>query len=130
MARLSRNRPKPVRTLPPERLRRRRELSLIGAVVAAMALLTWAETRLINFGADFPISNTVLMFTLINVNLLLLILLIFLVFRNLVKVLYERRRKVMGAQLRTRLVIAFIALTLLPTAVLFYFSLNFINTSL
>lgn len=130
MARLIRNRPKPVRTLPPERLRRRRELILVGAVVAAMVLLTWAETRLINFGADFPISNTVLMFTLININLLLLILLIFLVFRNLVKVLYERRRKVMGAQLRTRLVIAFIALTLLPTAVLFYFSLNFINTSL
>jgi two-component system nitrogen regulation sensor histidine kinase NtrY len=130
MARLSRNRPKPVRALPPDQLRRRRELILIGAVVAAMVLLTWAETRLINFGADFPISNTVLMFTLININLMLLILLIFLVFRNLVKVLYERRRRVMGAQLRTRLVIAFIALTLLPTAVLFYFSLNFINTSL
>ena len=130
MARLSRNRPKPIRALPPERLRRRRELILIGVVVAVMALLTWAETRLINFGADFPISNTVLMFTLINVNLLLLILLIFLVFRNLVKVLYERRRRVMGAQLRTRLVLAFIGLTLLPTAVLFYFSLNFINTSL
>jgi two-component system nitrogen regulation sensor histidine kinase NtrY len=108
----------------------RRELVLIAAVIAAMALLTWMETRLIDFGVNFPISNTVLMFTLININLLLLILLIFLVFRNLVKLLYERRRKVMGAQLRTRLVIAFIALTLLPTAVLFYFSLNFINTSL
>lgn len=108
----------------------RRELVLIAAVIAAMALLTWMETRLIDFGVNFPISNTVLMFTLININLLLLILLIFLVFRNLVKLLYERRRKVMGAQLRTRLVIAFIALTLLPTVVLFYFSLNFINTSL
>ena len=120
----------PLRPLPPERRRMRRELLLIVAVVAAMAMATWAETRLIDFGVDFPFSNTVLMFTLININLLLLILLVFLVFRNLVKLLYERRRRVMGAKLRTRLVIAFIALTLLPTAVLFYFSLNFINTSL
>jgi two-component system nitrogen regulation sensor histidine kinase NtrY len=36
----------------------------------------------------------------------------------------------MGAKLRTRLVVAFIALTLLPTIVLFFFSINFITTSI
>jgi two-component system nitrogen regulation sensor histidine kinase NtrY len=70
------------------------------------------------------------MFILININLLLLILLIFLVFRNLVKLLYDRRRKVMGAKLRTRLVVAFIVLTIVPTVVLFFFSINFITTSI
>ncbi len=70
------------------------------------------------------------MFSLMNVNLLLLLLLIFLVFRNLVKLLYDRKRKVLGSKLRTRLVTAFITLTLLPAGVLFFFSLWFITTSI
>ena len=99
-------------------------------IIVVVALLTFAENRIIHFGADFPVSNTILMFILININLLLLILLLFLVLRNLVKLLYDRRRRVMGTKLRTRLVIAFIALTLLPTTVLFFFSLGFITTSI
>jgi two-component system nitrogen regulation sensor histidine kinase NtrY len=110
--------------------RRRREGILIIVILFVVALLTFIETRTIRFGADIPVSNTILMFTLININLLLLILLIFLVFRNLVKLLYDRRRKVMGAKLRTRLVVAFLVLTIVPTVVLFFFSINFITTSL
>jgi len=110
--------------------RRRREGILIIVILIVVALLTFVESRTIRFGADIPVSNTILMFILININLLLLILLIFLVFRNLVKLLYDRRRKVMGAKLRTRLVVAFIVLTIVPTVVLFFFSINFITTSL
>ncbi len=113
-----------------ERKRRKREGILIVIVAFVIAILTFAEHRVIHFGAEIPISNTILMFILININLLLLILLIFLVFRNLVKLFYDRKRKVMGAKLRTRLVAAFIALTLLPTIVLFFFSITFITTSI
>jgi len=113
-----------------ERRRRKREIIMIVAIIAIVALLTYAETRVNYFGVNIPISNAVLMFILININLLLLILLLFLVFRNLVKLLYDRRRKVMGAKLRTRLVVAFVALTLLPSTVLFFFSINFITTSI
>jgi len=110
--------------------RRRREGILIIVIILVVALLTFVETRTIRFGGDIPVSNAILMFILININLLLLILLIFLVFRNLVKLLYDRRRKVMGAKLRTRLVVAFIVLTIVPTVVLFFFSINFITTSI
>jgi two-component system nitrogen regulation sensor histidine kinase NtrY len=113
-----------------ENRRRRRELILIGVIILVVVLLTFLETRVIQFDANIPVSNTILLFILININLLLLILLIFLVFRNLVKLLYDRRRKVMGSRLRTRLVAAFMALTLLPTGVLFFFSLNFITSSI
>lgn len=113
-----------------ERRRRKRELILIVVILLTVVVLTFAETRIIRFGADIPVSNTILMFILININLLLLVLLLFLVFRNLVKLLYDRRRRVMGAKLRTRLVVAFIALTLLPTTVLFFFSISFIATSI
>ena len=110
--------------------RRKRELLLIAVIIGIVSLLSYAINQLVYRGGDVPVSNTVLMFILININLLLLILLIFLVVRNLVKLLYDRKRKVMGARLRTRLVVAFVALTLLPTGVLFIFSINFINTSI
>jgi len=113
-----------------ERNRRKREVIIIFVIIAVVAILTFAESRIIHFGAGIPVSNTILMFILININLLLLILLIFLVFRNLVKLLYDRKRKVMGAKLRTKLVVAFITLSLLPTIVLFFFSINFITTSI
>ena len=110
--------------------RRRRELIVIGLIVLIVALLTLLETRIVKFDADIPVSNTVLMFILININLLLLILMILLVFRNLVKLVYDRHQNIMGAKLRTRLVLSFVALTLLPTGILFFFSLNFITSSI
>lgn len=113
-----------------ERNRRKREVILIVFIIAIVTLLTFAGSRIIYYGTDFPISNTILMFILININLLLLVLLIFLVLRNLVKLLYDRKRKVMGANLRMKLVVAFIALSLLPTIVLFFFSIQFITTSI
>ncbi|MCP4368129.1 MAG: HAMP domain-containing protein, partial [Deltaproteobacteria bacterium] len=113
-----------------DRRRRKREVILICIIIVIVSLLAFAESRIIHFGTNLPVSNTVLMFILINVNLLLAILLIYLVFRNLVKLLYDRKRKVIGAKLRTRLVVAFISLTLLPTIVLFLFSMNFITTSM
>jgi len=117
--------------LSPEDLRRRkREILLIFFIIVVVVLLTFVESRIIRFGADIPVSNTILMFILININLLLLILLIYLVFRNVVKLLYDRKRKVLGAKLRTRLVIAFMAFSLLPTIVLFFFSIGFITTSI
>lgn len=113
-----------------ERRRRKREIFIIAVILITVALLTTAETRIIHFGGDFPVSNTILMFVLININLLLLLLLIFLVLRNLVKLIYARKRKIIGAKLRTRLVVAFIALSLLPTSVLFVFSINFVTNSI
>lgn len=117
-------------TVQKDRTRRKREGILIVAVIAVVAVLTFFENRIVHFGAGFPVYNTVLMFILININLLLLILLLYLVFRNLVKLLYDRKRKVMGSKLRTRLVVAFMALTLLPTSVLFFFSITFITNSI
>ncbi len=113
-----------------ERHRRKRERILIAVITGIAALVALVINRRIYLAADFSVSNQVLMFILINIYLLLLLLLIFLVFRNLVKLLYDRKRKVMGVKLRTRLVIAFITFTLLPTTVLFVFSINFITSSI
>ncbi|OQY13010.1 MAG: PAS domain-containing sensor histidine kinase [Desulfobacteraceae bacterium 4572_19] len=110
--------------------RRKKERLIIVIIIISVAILTFIETKVIHFGMDFPISNTILMFILININLLLLLTLIFLVFRNLVKLYFDRRKNVSGSKLRTKLVVAFITLSLLPTIVLFFFSIRFITTSI
>jgi two-component system nitrogen regulation sensor histidine kinase NtrY len=112
-----------------EARRRKRERIIILVLVVVVCILTYVETRVVRFGAGLPISNTVIMFILININMLVLLLLIFLVFRNIVKLLYDRRRKVMGAKLRTKLVVAFASLSLIPTTLLFFFSIQFITSS-
>ncbi len=112
-----------------EAKRRKRERVIILILVAVVALLTYIETIVVRFGAGLPVSNTILTFVLLNLNLLLLLLLIFLVLRNVIKLLYDRKRKVMGTSLRTKLVVAFACLSLIPTALLFFFSVQFISSS-
>ncbi|MBF0100248.1 MAG: HAMP domain-containing protein [Desulfobacterales bacterium] len=113
-----------------ENRRRKREVILIFIIILLVWLLTIAETQVIQVNTNILVSNAILMFILINISLLLLLLLIFLVFRNLVKLYYDRRHNVIGSSLRMKLVVAFISLTLLPTIILFFFSIHFITTSM
>ena len=75
-------------------------------------------------------SSTILIFALININGLLLLLMVYLVLRNLVELIFERNQKIMGSRLRTRLVISFVSLSLVPTGILFVIALRFVSTSM
>ncbi|WP_320044247.1 ATP-binding protein [uncultured Desulfobacter sp.] len=99
-------------------------------LLLAVVILTVLETRVTPFDTGLPLSSTVLMFILININLLLLLTLLLLVFRNLAKLYYERKNNILGSKIKTRLTVAFIVLALLPTTVLFFFSIQFISTSI
>ena len=121
---------KPVNVTKTDRRRRKRDFIIIGIVFALVSLLTFLTVKALRFSGDIPAANMALMFILININMLLVVFLIFLVFRNLIKLFYERRRKVEGSKLRTKLVATFITLTLLPAIVLFFFSLHFITASI
>ena len=80
-------------------------------------------------GGKIPVANNIIIFSLININIILILLLIFLVIRNLVKLIFERKRKVLGAKLRTKLVVAFVSLSLVPTILLFFVAVGFITNS-
>jgi two-component system nitrogen regulation sensor histidine kinase NtrY len=110
--------------------RRRRERYLIIFLFIVISFLTYLGTRVFDLGLDLPISNSILVFALININVILLLLLLFLTVRNLVKLLFERRKNIMGAKLRTKLVLAFMTLSLLPTIILFFVSVQFISSSI
>jgi two-component system, NtrC family, nitrogen regulation sensor histidine kinase NtrY len=112
-----------------EQARKKKEFLLIFIILVTVGILTFIETRITDFGSNFPLSSTILMFILINTNLLLLLALLLLVFRNLAKLYYEKKNNIFGSKLKTRLIAAFIVLALLPTTVLFFFSIHFISAS-
>lgn len=113
-----------------DRKRRRRELIIIGILILLIPFLTYSGFKVFDIGVELPISGSILIFALININVILLLLLLFLTVRNIVKLLFERKRKIMGAKLRTRLVLAFITLSLFPTIIIFFVSVQFISSSL
>lgn len=110
--------------------RQRRERYIIASLIVVILMLTLLARKVFDLGLDLPISSSILIFALININVILLLLLLYLTMRNLVKLLFERRKRIMGARLRTKLVLAFITLSLLPTIILFFVSVQFISTSI
>jgi len=110
--------------------RRKRELYIIVIALSVVLLLTYLEAHIFNLGPGLPVTNSVLVFGLININLLLLLLIIFLVMRNIVKLIFERKRRIFGSKLRIRLVVAFVTLSLVPTVLLFLVAIKFITTSI
>ncbi|MBW1997805.1 MAG: HAMP domain-containing protein [Deltaproteobacteria bacterium] len=112
-------------------LRRRRERYIIIALMILIPLLTtYLLSTIFDFGLGLPRSNSILIFALINLNVILLLLLLYLTVRNLVKLIFERKKGIMGARLRTKLVMAFVTLSLVPTIILFFVSVQFIATSI
>ncbi|MDY6849852.1 MAG: ATP-binding protein [Thermodesulfobacteriota bacterium] len=110
--------------------KRRREWGLILLSLLLVFALTQYESRLLELTSEVSLVNSILVLALINVNILLIILFFFLVFRNLFKLILERRRGVPGAHIRSKLVAAFVALSLVPTMLLFFVSAGFITNTI
>ncbi|OEU48910.1 MAG: PAS domain-containing sensor histidine kinase [Desulfuromonadales bacterium C00003096] len=113
-----------------EQRKRRREWLIAGLVTVLVVLLGRYEQELFEFSAQLPLSQSILVLALININILLIILILFLVLRNLFKLLLERRRQLPGARLRTKLVVAFVSLSLIPTMLLFFVAAGIISSTI
>jgi two-component system nitrogen regulation sensor histidine kinase NtrY len=110
--------------------RRKRERIIIVMTIVVIFVLTLLENRIFQKEAIVPVSNNILVFGLININIILILLLVFLIVRNVVKLIFERRHGVLGSKLRTKLVAAFVSLSLIPTAILFLVAVNFLSYSI
>jgi two-component system nitrogen regulation sensor histidine kinase NtrY len=110
--------------------KRRRERWAIGIVAVLVAVLTYFEAHLAAVGGAVTFSSNIVIFALINLNVILVVLLIFLVTRNVFKILLDRRRNLLGAKLRSRLVLIFICFSLIPTILLFIAATNITTTSI
>ena len=113
-----------------EPAKRRRERWAIGIVAVLVAVLTFFEAHLAAVGGTVTLSSNIVIFALINLNVIFVVLLIFLVTRNVFKILLDRRRNILGAKLRSRLVLIFICFSLIPTFLLFIAATNITTTSI
>ncbi|TAN39593.1 MAG: HAMP domain-containing protein [Nitrospirae bacterium] len=71
-----------------------------------------------------------IVFILLNLNLVALLTLMFFVTKNLVKVYLERKHKVLGYKFKTRFVVVLVVLTMIPSVLLFIVSSSVITSYL
>jgi two-component system nitrogen regulation sensor histidine kinase NtrY len=111
-------------------LRKRRRERIIMVVVSILAItFTLLASQFFNKN-DLPLSTNIFVYGLTSINAILIILLLFLIIRNVVKLFYEHRRGIIGSRLRTKLVATFVGLSLIPTILLFLFAVNFLSYSM
>ena len=105
-----------------ERRKRRIEIRMAIGLAVFVVICTWLQL-------SFYELDSWLFIVLFNINSLLMLVILFLVARNVVKLIIERRRKVFGARIRSRMVLIFVMLTLIPTLLLFLAANRVIGTS-
>ena len=110
--------------------RRKRTRSIIFWGLFLLLVTTSVEMYVYSIRPSAILSSDVLVFVMVNLNVILLTVLIVLVCRNLLKVYFEHRSKVLGAKFRTKLITAFVGLALFPSVLLFLFASGLITTSI
>ncbi|MBS1234889.1 MAG: nitrogen regulation protein NtrY, partial [Nitrospirae bacterium] len=71
---------------------------------------------------DVPFSTKMVLFVLLNLNLVALFTLMFFVGKSLFRIYLERKQKVAGYKFKTRFVVILVVMTLIPSAFLFVVS--------
>ncbi len=112
----------------PEQERRKRNLLIIGGILVLLIVASVFEVGI--RAPQIPFASNLIVFALFNLNLIVFLLLLVLLFRNLVKLSFERRHKIIGSRFKAKLVLAFLALALTPGILIFIIASNFITTSI
>jgi two-component system, NtrC family, nitrogen regulation sensor histidine kinase NtrY len=76
------------------------------------------------------LSSQVLLFVLWNINLLLILGIVFVLLRGIVKLVFERQRGMLGSRFRTKLVVTYIATSLVPVILLFVVATDLLRVSI
>jgi len=113
---------------PEHKKHRTRNFALL--IVVFLASLTAIEILIQQLNNPVPIVNNLLVFVLVNVNIILLVVLIVVVIRNLAKLYLERKNNILGAKFQTKLIASFIILSLIPSLFLFIVASNIITQSI
>ncbi|MBI5637300.1 MAG: HAMP domain-containing protein [Nitrospinae bacterium] len=101
------------------------------AVLALLSvMLLFTMYKLVYDGPRIGGINNLNLFFLLNLNILLLLVMALLVGRNMVKLFMERQEKALKAAFRTKLILAFLGLTLIPTVLLFVVASGLITNSI
>ena len=111
-----------------EQNRRKRNVVIIASFLVLIGSAAVFDLGV--FAPELPVASNIVIFALFNLNLIVFLLLLVLLFRNLAKVWFERKHNVIGARFRAKLVLAFLVLAVAPAALIFVIASNFINKSI
>ncbi|MCO5114361.1 MAG: ATP-binding protein [Bdellovibrionaceae bacterium] len=109
--------------------RRKREIFTLIPLIVLFVGLTWFQFQLFSISEKLPFHYAIFFFGLVNLNLLIFLALIYLIFRNLVKVYTESKIPLFGKSLRSKLMVAFFTFAFVPTFLMFLVSIFYINSS-
>jgi two-component system nitrogen regulation sensor histidine kinase NtrY len=106
-------------------------------VIVTVPLLILTATSLIYYAVQKAkelspeaLSSQVLLFVLANINVLLIFGILFVLLRGVVKLVLERQRGILGSRFRTKLAMAWMATSLIPVLILFFFATDLLRTSI
>jgi two-component system, NtrC family, nitrogen regulation sensor histidine kinase NtrY len=114
-------------------LQNRKNHRLIGSGLVALMVLFTGFFYLVQRGRDLPsalLTNRVLLFVLWYVNVLLILVVLFVLLRNMVKLLVERRHRVLGSTFKFKLVATYVGLSLIPVLLLFAIATELLQGSM
>lgn len=100
-------------------------------LVSAVLLALLAVSKIIDWRSEEDsFASNILVFFLVNLNIMALLVLIVMVGRNVVKLIFERRRGILGAKLRSRLMGAFVLIACIPMVLSFIVASGLINEAM
>ena len=103
--------------------RRRREMLFAAAAFIVVLVLTSVQIKQFR-------SGDILFMAVFSINVVLLLGILLVVLRNGFKLLLERRRRVLGSRLRTRLVLAFLGFSILPCVLMLLVTTRYVQLSM
>lgn len=116
-----------------ERGRRRLTTVIILSIVVLLLMLSLIAQGGFNlkpFVTPDTATETLLLYALSTLNFLAFVTLLFVLLRNVLKLVRERRAARLGSKFKTRLVSYAIGLSLLPVLLLFFFAFGLLNRSI
>ncbi len=110
---------------------RRAFLVFLLIVVPILLFIGWSQASLnLSFIHPRSASQTLLLLVVSTLIFLAFVIFALILARNLLKLYFERRSHKLGSRFRTKMVVAFLALTLVPVCFLFAFSYGLLNRSI
>jgi two-component system nitrogen regulation sensor histidine kinase NtrY len=111
---------------------RRENRFLLGAFVFLMSLTTGAFYLLQRAQSVSPeeLTNRLLLFILWYLDISLILILSFVLVRNVLKLVLEWRSGILGSRFRTKLVLTYVGLTFVPVIFLFLIATNLLQRSI
>jgi PAS domain S-box-containing protein len=111
--------------------RRKTFLIFLLVLVPVLFFLGWSQASLnLSFIRPSSAQQTILLLAVSTVIFLAFVIFALILTRTLLKLYVERRREQLGARFKTKMVVAFLGLSLVPVCFLFIFAYGLLNRSI